>query len=199
MGSSVSIQVGEDSYFNAYQNAGIMANQAVDAFDLIYSSYKLQNQFIGKSSPLSENSKTELFKALINRETNEIGFKIGKCLLMGEMIASGASAVWTLGRFGAYVSSRLFPRIGRNIFNKVIAKTTTRIGRDGKAVEVIFEDGSKLDINATRVKEWVPKNHPNAPNGTLQKVKFEGALPGSKGYKRAPTVDEINFLNGLFK
>ncbi len=199
VGSSVSIQVGEDSYFNAYQNAGIMANQAVDAFDLIYSSYKLQNQFIGKSSPLSENSKTELFKALINRETNEIGFKIGKCLLMGEMIASGASAVWTLGRFGAYVSSRLFPRIGRNIFNKVIAKTTTRIGRDGKAVEVIFEDGSKLDINATRVKEWVPKNHPNAPNGTLQKVKFEGALPGSKGYKRAPTVDEINFLNGLFK
>ncbi|WP_291587819.1 DUF6443 domain-containing protein [Bacteroides sp.] len=199
VGSSVSIQVGEDSYFNAYQNAGVMANQAVDAFDLIYSSYKLQNQFIGKSSPLSENSKTELFKALINRETNEIGLKIGKSLLMGEMIASGASEVWTLGRFGVYVSFRLFPKIGRNIFNKAIAKTTTRIGRDGKAVEVIFEDGSKLDINATRVKEWVPKNHPNAPNGTLQKVKFEESLPGSKGYKRAPTVDEINFLNGLFK
>ena len=43
IGASVSIQLGEDSYFNAYQNAGIMANQSVSAFSLISSSGKLQN------------------------------------------------------------------------------------------------------------------------------------------------------------
>ena len=48
VGSSVSIQVGEDSYLNYYQNGGIWANQAVDAFDLIRSSPKLQKQFLEK-------------------------------------------------------------------------------------------------------------------------------------------------------
>ncbi|WP_291584742.1 RHS repeat-associated core domain-containing protein [Bacteroides sp.] len=199
VGTSVSIQLGEDSYFNAYQNAGIMANQAVDAFGLISSSGKLQNQFLGKNSPLSENSKSELFNALVNQETSAIGLKIGKGLLTAEMIASGASTIWSLGRLSIYVSSRLFPKMGGNIFNKAVAQITTRIGRDGKAVEVIFKDGSKIDINATRVKEWIPQNHPNAPSGTLQKIKFEESLPGSKGYKRPPTTEEIKFLNSLFK
>lgn len=77
VGASVSIQLGEDSYFNAYQNAGIMANQAVSAFSLISSSGKLQNQFLGKNSPLSGNSQSELYNALINQETSAIGLKIG--------------------------------------------------------------------------------------------------------------------------
>lgn len=198
--ASVSIQLVEDSYFNAYQNAGIMANQAVSAFGLIFSSGKLQNQFLGKNSPLSGNSQSELYNALINQETSAIGLKIGKGLLTAEMIVSGANTIWSSGRLSIYVSSRLFPKIGGNIFNKAVAQITTRIGRDGKAVEVIFKDGSKIiDINATRVKEWIPKNHPNAPSGTLQKIKFEESLPGSKGYKRPPTTEEINFLNSLFK
>lgn len=71
------------------------------------------------------------------------------------------------------------------------------MGRDGKAVEVILKDGSKIDINAARVKQWTPNTHPNAPAGTLQKVKFENSLPGSKGYKRTPTQSELDFLNGL--
>lgn len=32
---NTTIQLGEDSYLNYYQNGGIWANQAVDAFDLI--------------------------------------------------------------------------------------------------------------------------------------------------------------------
>ncbi len=63
---------------------------------------------------------------------------------------------------------------------------------------VIFKDGSKIDVNAARVKEWIPNPHPSAPAGTLQKIKFDKFLPGSKGYKRTPTEGEINFLN-LFK
>ena len=48
--------MGENSYFNAYQNAGVMASQAVNAFDLIVISPKLQYQFLGKDIPLSETS-----------------------------------------------------------------------------------------------------------------------------------------------
>lgn len=73
-----------------------------------------------------------------------------------------------------------------------------RMGRDGKAVEVLFNDGSKMDITVARVKEWIPNVNPKAPVGTLQKVKFEKFLPGSKGYKRLPTLDEINFLDSIF-
>ncbi|HVI46754.1 MAG TPA: DUF6443 domain-containing protein [Chitinophaga sp.] len=86
-----------------------------------------------------------------------------------------------------------------NIFGKEIANTATRTGRDGKAVEVMFKDGSKIDINSARVKEWVPKSHPDAPAGILQKVKFDNFLPGSKGFKRAPTEGEINFLKNFLK
>ena len=96
VGASVSIQLGEDSYFNAYQNAGIMANQAVDAFGLISSSGKLQNQFLGKNSPLSENSKSELFNALVNQETSAIGLEIGQSLLIAETIVSGIGAISTV-------------------------------------------------------------------------------------------------------
>jgi hypothetical protein len=86
-----------------------------------------------------------------------------------------------------------------NAFGKEISKATTRIGREGKAVEVFFKDGSKIDITAARVKAWVPNTHPKAPAGTFQKVKFENFIIGSKGYKRLPTQYEIEFLNKLFK
>ena len=48
IGSSASIALGNDNYLNFYQNGGILANQAVNAFDLIASCGKLQNQFLGK-------------------------------------------------------------------------------------------------------------------------------------------------------
>ena len=64
IGSSASIALGNDNYLNFYQNGGILANQAVNAFDLIASCGKLQNQFLGKTSPLSEDSKSALFQFL---------------------------------------------------------------------------------------------------------------------------------------
>jgi hypothetical protein len=84
-------------------------------------------------------------------------------------------------------------------FGENVLSTTTRVGKNGNAVEVLFKNGGKMDINAARVKEWVPNLHPNAPAGTLNKVKFDNFLPGSKGFKRTPTSGEIDFLNGLFK
>jgi RHS repeat-associated protein len=84
-------------------------------------------------------------------------------------------------------------------FRNSILSMTKRAGRDGNAVEVLFDNGSKMDITATRVKEWIPNSHPNAPTGTLSKVKFENSLPGSKGFKRTPTLGELDFLYSLFK
>jgi hypothetical protein len=55
-----------------------------------------------------------------------------------------------------------------------------------------------MDITSARVKEWVPNLNPKAPAGTLQKVKFDSFLPGSKGFKRTPTQAEIDFLNSHF-
>jgi hypothetical protein len=40
----------------------------------------------------------------------------------------------------------------------------------------------------------VPNTHPNAPPGTLSRVKFDNAIPGSKGFKRLPTQQELDIL-----
>ena len=101
LGTSVSIQLGKNSYLNAYQNAGIIANQAVSAFDLIAMSPKLQNQFLGDNSPLSETSKSELFNGLIGREMDAIARPIGEFLvwngageLAGPLIGKTVSWAW---------------------------------------------------------------------------------------------------------
>jgi hypothetical protein len=47
------------------------------------------------------------------------------------------------------------------------------------------------------VKEYVPNTHPNAPPGTLDRVRFPNAQPGSKGLKRDPTAEELEILRNL--
>lgn len=81
------------------------------------------------------------------------------------------------------------------MFDKDVAQATVRLGRDQKgAIEIVFKDGSKIDIKETRVKEWISNKPPKAPAGSLDKIK---CLPGSKGYKRAPTPEEIEFIQSL--
>ena len=77
-------------------------------------------------------------------------------------------------------------------------ETIVRTTRSGEqAARITRPDGSVIDISPTRVKEYVPNTHPNAPPGTLDRVKFPDALPGSKGYKRAPTLEELDILRGI--
>ncbi|MFH2122371.1 MAG: RHS repeat-associated core domain-containing protein [Pseudomonadota bacterium] len=72
---------------------------------------------------------------------------------------------------------------------------TNRITRGGdEAIRIEYPDGRIKDISPKRVKEYEPNNHPNSPPGIKQKVKFDNALPGSKGYKRAPTTNELKQL-----
>ena len=111
LGSQVSFQLGDHSYFNAYQNAGIMANQAVGAFDLIAMSPKLQNQFLGDNSSLSETSKSELFNGLIGREMDAIARPIGEFLVWngaGEFAGPliGKTVGWAWGKFAGLFAGK---------------------------------------------------------------------------------------------
>lgn len=75
------------------------------------------------------------------------------------------------------------------------AQVTTRTTRAGEtAARVEFPDKTVLDVSPRRVKESVPSTHPNAPPGTTQKVLFENAQPGSKGFKRDPTPSDVEWL-----
>ena len=111
LGTSVSIQLGKNSYLNAYQNAGIIANQAVSAFDLIAMSPKLQNQFLGENRPLSETSKSELFNGLIGREMDAIARPIGEFLVWngaGELAGPliGKTVSWAWGQFAGLFAGK---------------------------------------------------------------------------------------------
>ena len=150
----------------------------------LYHGNKAQNAAVGfMLKPTAGNIfKTAGLEVLAQWRTPE--------LLVGG-ISIGISALSSLSALQAAKSGIQ----GAKLFGKTIQKTITRMGKSGKAVEIIFKDGSKIDINAARVKEWIPNTHPKAPPGTLQKIKFPNSLPGSKGYKRLPTQRELDILN----
>jgi len=114
--------------------------------------------------------------------------------------AGGAKLAGSLGKRTGNFLERMTSRLdvavdGRDGLNPgdVVARRTTRAG--DPAVRITREDGSVIDISSARVKEYVSNTHPNAPPGALDQVKFDNALPGSKGKKREPTVAERNLLD----
>ena len=144
VGHSVSIQLSENSYLNAYQNAGVMSNQAENAFDRIYSSTKLQNQFLGKNSPLSENSKSELMNAINNRFLNdEIGRPVGEALVM---VASSE-----LG--GALAGKALSWGIG-----KIASKATIQFGGNANQAYHTYRHIDQLGLDRDIVKQAVQRD-----------------------------------------
>lgn len=86
---------------------------------------------------------------------------------------------------------------GGGLFDDAASVATRGTRSGGTGARVTRPDGSVLDITSSRVKEFLPNTHPKAPPGTLQKVKFPNAQPGTKGFKRDPTPQELDFLNSL--
>lgn len=146
---------------------------------------------VGSLTKSVYNSATLYFQRVYSEGTKAIIRKSQGSFLIKEVVVEGGKTNITssIGKVAA--------KQGSNYLDDA-ATITRRVGRDGNAVEVILKNGNKIDINAARVKEWVPNLHPNAPAETLQKVKFENFLPGSKGYKRLPTKQYIDFLFSLF-
>ena len=116
---------------------------------MIASSGKLQNILLGDNSPLSENSKSELFNGLINRERSEIERPIGQTLVgiaAGEL--AGPLAERVLAFSGSWLKA-LFKGAakggGKELFNfSVSAKVAEHMTNPGRAVPVqILEQAIK--------------------------------------------------------
>ncbi len=126
---------------------------------------------------------------------------LGMAATSDAAIAGGASGLLSgavSGGLKAYAAAKVAaPEVSAIANEGTTAVRTTRSG--DTAIEITKPNGSVTDISPARVKEWVPNTHPKAPPGTLDKVKFENALPGSKGYKRAPTPDELKKLEDVKK
>ena len=172
VGSSVSIEISKDRYVNYYENGGIVANKPVNAFDLIASSPKLQNLFLGENSLLSEASKSRLFNELINRSLNSIGTPIGQALVnygaaefggvaLGKIFGWGAKGlVNLLGKSGAKAATQMAAQVGttqlttiRGVTKHGVHQMITRgfkvvdvlkIVREGEAVEAMGRYGAQM-------------------------------------------------------
>ena len=129
--SSVSIEISKSKYVNYYENGGIVANKPVNAFDLIASSPKLQNLFLGENSLLSEASKSRLLNGLVSRGTDAIARPIGEFLVWsgaGELGGPlvGKAIGWILRKMMAKVSPLLRPlglgNTGRSISRNLTEK-----------------------------------------------------------------------------
>ena len=172
VGSSVSIEISKSKYVNYYENGGIVANKPVNAFDLIASSPKLQNLFLGENSLLSEASKSRLFNGLINRSLNSIGIPVGQALVsyatvefggipLGKIFGWGAKGlVNLLGKSGAKAATQMAAQVEttqlttiRGVTKHGVHQMITRgfkvvdvlkIVREGEVVEAIGRYGAQM-------------------------------------------------------
>ena len=135
IGSTVSLELGENSFLNFYQNGGIWANQAVNAIDLIYASPKLQDQFLGYGSVLSDDDQIALIKALnFKRSATLIKPLALEALswaaggLGGKLL--GKAIGWGLGKTsiyfkGSYISSKVPAQ-----FTSTYTKSNLKLGQE---------------------------------------------------------------------
>ena len=176
IGSSASIALGNDNYLNFYQNGGILANQAVNAFDLIASSGKLQNQFLGKTSPLSEDSKSALFNSLNSRSIDAIARPIGEAAFgfgageFGGMLL-GKAIGWAVGKVAGRGTQNAIQSTAHGV-QRIAGTTVTR--------------GGVLSVNEVRVTKSVGKAFTQADGATvyLHEItpgRFNAVVEGRKG------------------
>jgi len=92
--------------------------------------------------------------------------------------------------------SKLFGKLTNKSVTNVVSRTTRH---QQKAIRIKMKNGNIKDISPRRVKEFTPNNHPSAPKGRMNKVKYENAQPNSKGFKRDPTPSEFKMLEALWK
>ena len=176
IGSSASIALGNDNYLNFYQNGGILANQAVNAFDLIASCGKLQNQFLGKTSPLSEDSKSALFNSLNSRSIDAIARPIGEAAFgfgageFGGMLL-GKAIGWAVGKVAGRGTQNAIQSTAHGV-QRIAGTTATR--------------GGVLSVNEVRVTKSVGKAFTQADGATvyLHEItpgRFNAVVEGRKG------------------
>ena len=81
---------------------------------------------------------------------------------------------------------------------EVTETNTIRSGANASTqLKVTEANGNTKDITRNRVKAKTPNNHPSAPAGTMNRVKFDNSQPGTKGFKRDPTPSEIQMIDNV--
>ena len=183
IGSSASIALGNDNYLNFYQNGGILANQAVNAFDLIASCGKLQNQFLGKTSPLSEDSKSALFNSLNSRSIDAIARPIGEAAFSfgaGEFggILLGKALGWAVGK----VAGKAAAQVGTGEFT--YTKTAARHFSDIVKKGVYKGEPSRPYMNSSLTIQEIMQAGKGIPDATFKgglNWKVPGAFRGAQG------------------
>ena len=160
VGSSVSIEISKNRYVNYYENGGIVANKPVNTFDLIASSPKLQNLFLGENSLLSEASKSRLFNGLVNRSLNSIGIPIGQALVNYGAAEFGGVALGKIFGWGAKGLVSLLGKSGAKAATQTGANTLTaseylRIENAATRINMpINVVGSRASGTATAYSDW---------------------------------------------
>ncbi|RGK27778.1 RHS repeat-associated core domain-containing protein [Bacteroides intestinalis] len=160
VGSSVSIEISKSKYVNYYENGGIVANKPVNAFDLIASSPKLQNLFLGENSLLSEASKSRLFNGLVNRSLNSIGIPVGQALVGYAAVEFGGIALGKIFGWGAKGLVNLLGKSGAKAATQTGVNTLTaseylRIENAATRINMpINVVGSRASGTATAYSDW---------------------------------------------
>ncbi|QDO68410.1 RHS repeat-associated core domain-containing protein [Bacteroides intestinalis] len=160
VGSSVSIEISKSKYVNYYENGGIVANKPVNAFDLIASSPKLQNLFLGENSLLSEASKSRLFNGLVNRSLNSIGIPVGQALVGYAAVEFGGIPLGKIFGWGAKGLVNLLGKSGAKAATQTGVNTLTaseylRIENAATRINMpINVVGSRASGTATAYSDW---------------------------------------------
>ena len=128
---------------------------------------------------------------------SQLGANVGQVGGAGLAAVAGIVALRNRGASGAGDEAIAASKGTGGLFGDAANVVTRQTRSGGSGVRVTRPDGSVVDITQGRVKEFIPSTHPNAPPGTLQRVEFPNAQPGSKGFKRDPTPEELQFLNSL--
>lgn len=132
IGSTVTIDRGENIFFNYYQNMGILGDKPANAIEQIASSPYLMQQAFSESSGLSLQSQQDLFAAIQSRSKAELGREAG-LFFVGELAGGfiGKTLCWTLGKAAGWIAGK-FIGAADNVIAPVVkgyTKSNLKLGQ----------------------------------------------------------------------
>ena len=180
VGSSVSIEISKNRYVNYYENGGIVANKPINTFDLIASSPKLQNLFLGENSLLSEASKSRLFNGLVARGTDAIARPIGEFLVWNGAGELGGPLVGQIFGWGAKGLTKLLGKFAERFAIQEYTYTQTVTNHFLDIVKKGPYKGELLRpfLNSPLTIQEIMKTGKGIPNATF-KGGFNWKVPGT--------------------
>ena len=180
VGSSVSIEISKNRYVNYYENGGIVANKPVNTFDLIASSPKLQNLFLGENSLLSEASKSRLFNGLVARGTDAIARPIGEFLVWNGAGELGGPLVGQIFGWGAKGLTKLLGKFAERfaIQEYTYTQTVTNHFLDIVKKGPYKGELSRPFLNSPLTIQEIMKTGKGIPDATF-KGGFNWKVPGT--------------------